>query len=87
MKDPKYLVFNPVHNGFKEVPMVYKICPYLNMFNEIQHERRLAPIVNYMKVEDKTNPEDYKIVLRGTPGSPCAPPKGPGGPRDLKNVT
>ena len=69
MKDPKYLVFNPVHNGFVVTPMVYKIFPYLNMFNEIQHERRLAPIVNYMKVEDKTNPEDYKIVLRGTPGS------------------
>ena len=70
MKDPKYLVFNPVHNGFVLTPMVYKLFPYLNMFNEIGYERRLTPIVNYMKVDDKTNPEDYKIVLRGTPGSP-----------------
>ena len=35
----------------------------LHMFNEIGYERRLTPIVNYMKVEDKTNPLDYKIVF------------------------
>jgi hypothetical protein len=56
---PNYLVCNPIHNGFNQAPMVYKVKQYLDLFDEIRYKRELEPIQLYKEIPDTADPNCY----------------------------
>ena len=61
MNHPKYLVMNPVYNGFYIVPMKYEYEPYINFSGHISWLSVLNPIKNYSKIKNIYNIDDYNL--------------------------
>lgn len=61
---PDYLVCNPYHTGFIQVPMIYVNKPYLNFFNEIDFKKELEPVKLHRKIENIADPNCYNKASR-----------------------
>lgn len=61
---PDYLVCNPYHTGFIQVPMIYVNKPYLNFFNEIDFKKELEPVKLHRKIENIADPHCYNKASR-----------------------
>ena len=68
MKQPEYLVLNPIFNKFKITPIteIYVDEPYLNYFNEIEW-RKVKKIchkqISY-EIKNNTTIDSYKLNLK-----------------------
>lgn len=68
MSKLKYLQLNPVHNCFKDCPMVYEVKPYLDtLYSEIRWYRILVPLkltINKKLLEHGDKKESYMDLLK-----------------------
>jgi len=65
MKQPEYLVLNPVFNAFPKDLITHRYIvvnePYLDIFNQVRWHRikKFQSIKLYFKLKDITNYDDY----------------------------
>jgi hypothetical protein len=62
MKNPKYLIANPVHSGFYKIPYQFENILYTDIFNEIKQERVRVALKIYIK-SDISDPYSYNAPI------------------------
>ena len=65
IKQPKYMVMNPVYKWFDKVPMRFYPEPFIDIFtNEIRWASTLQPIKIHSKIENINNINDYNVSIK-----------------------
>jgi hypothetical protein len=62
MKNPRYLIANPVHSGFYKIPYQLETILYTDIFNEIKQSRVRVPLKIYTNL-DISNPYSYNAPI------------------------
>jgi len=62
MKNPNYLIANPVHSGFYKIPYQFENRLYTDIFNEIKQTRIRVPLKIYIK-SDISDPYSYNAPI------------------------